>query len=86
MLLSLQQIASVEAADQLHAARQTARETATVAPRDITFRLGRSIPVGPGSAPVFCCCPDTLLCQLECLDHGSGRRGASANAPRRRHD
>jgi hypothetical protein len=35
MLLGRQQIANVEAAYQLHAARQTARERATIAPRDI---------------------------------------------------
>jgi hypothetical protein len=35
MLLSPQQIANIEAAYQLHAARQTARERASVAPRDI---------------------------------------------------
>ena len=50
------------------------------------FRRGRSIPVGSGSSPLFCRCHYDLLCRHECRDHGSGRRGASANASRYRHD
>ena len=50
------------------------------------LRRGRSIPVGSGSSPLFCRCHYDVLRRHECRDHGSGRRGASANASRCRHD